>query len=142
MVAEIWKYIKCQGTKCSTTLVYNRCICVNSLILPMQILKQEVSIRYENDPHYFCYNHKIVFLLLFLFDQAHLTSSIAAQRYFSLLGIHSFKNMKKTFVLFHAHKTISFWYGGILRPYYPINLDILLNCRFYIGIAMLYDYEY
>ena len=127
MVSEIWKYIKCQGKNCSHTLVYNRCICVNSFILPMQILKQEVSIRYENDPHYFCYNHKIAFLLLFLFDQAHLTSSIAAQIYFSLLGIHSLKNMKKTFVLFHAHKTISFWYGGVLRPYYPINLDILLT---------------
>ena len=74
LVAEVGKFIKCQGTKCSPTLVYNRCICVNSFILPMQIFKQEVSIRYENDPHYFCYNHKIVFLLLFLVDQAHLTS--------------------------------------------------------------------
>ena len=81
----------CRGIKFSTALVYNRCICNDSFILPMQILKQEVSIRYENDPHYFCYNHKIVFLLLFLFDQAHLTSSIAAQIYFSVLGIHSLR---------------------------------------------------
>ena len=79
------------GNKIFYFLVYNKCICVNSFILPIQILNQEVSIRYKNDPHYFCYNHKIVFLLLFLFDQAHLTSSIAAQIYFSLLGIHSLR---------------------------------------------------
>ena len=95
LLIEIWKYIECRGIRVSTVLVYKRCISVDSFILPMQILKQEVSIRYENDPHYFCYNHKIVFLLLFLFDQAHLTSSIAAQIYFSLLGIHSLRKWRR-----------------------------------------------